>query len=97
MTLDADDIDAIARRVAELLREEQPSPGAMIDAKAKARQLSMALDDLYRHAGDLGGVKIGGRWRFPQEPPKQPAPAPSPVTRRHRTKVGRVPLLPVRG
>jgi hypothetical protein len=98
VTLDAEDIEAVARRVVEMLTLEAPPPGAMIDAKAKALQLGMCRDDVYRKAVELGGVKIGARWRFPAEPPKQPsiAPATSPRVRARMSR-GSVPLLPVRG
>ncbi len=101
MTLDHDDIDALADalapRLAELLREDTPPPGAMIDAKTKAAQLAMSLDDIYRQAPTLGGIKIGARWRFPAEPPKQPQTTPATPRIRHRKPHATVPLLPIRG
>jgi hypothetical protein len=60
MTLDAEDIESIAARVAELLREQMPSPASRL-ADAADR------DWVYAHAEELGGARLGGergRLRF---------------------------------
>jgi hypothetical protein len=63
MTLDHEDIDAIAeraaRRVVQLL--EQPSPGAyqLLDPKELAAALNVSLDYVYAHAADLGAMRLG--------------------------------------
>lgn len=36
-----------------------------IDVKEKARVLGVDAATVYRHARDLGGVKVGNVWRFP--------------------------------
>ena len=68
MTLDADDIESIATRVAELLRDEVPSsPARLADAAEVARELGVDRDWVYAHARDLGATRLGGdrgRWRF---------------------------------
>ncbi len=68
MTLDADDIEAIATRVAELLRNEAPaSPARLADAAEVARELGVDRDWVYAHARELGATRLGGdrgRWRF---------------------------------
>ena len=68
MTLDADDIEAIATRVVELLRDEAPpSPARLADAAEVARELGVDRDWVYAHARELGATRLGGdhgRWRF---------------------------------
>jgi hypothetical protein len=68
MTLDADDIEAIATRVAELLRDEAPaSSPRLADAAQVARELGVDREWVYAHARDLGATRLGGdrgRWRF---------------------------------
>lgn len=65
MTLDAEDIESIATRVAELLRDEMPA--RLADAAEVARELGVDRDWVYAHARDLGATRLGGnrgRWRF---------------------------------
>jgi hypothetical protein len=63
VTLDHDDIEAIAeraaRRVVQLL--DQPVPGAyqLLDPKELARALNVSLDYVYAHAVDLGAMRLG--------------------------------------
>ncbi len=63
MTLDHDDIEAIAeraaRRVVQLL--DHPIPGAyqLLDPKELARALNVSLDYVYAHAMDLGAMRLG--------------------------------------
>jgi hypothetical protein len=68
MTLDAEDIESIAARVAELLREQMPSPASRLaDAAEVARELGVDRDWVYAHAEELGGARLGGergRLRF---------------------------------
>jgi hypothetical protein len=108
MTLDADDIESIATRVAELLRDEvPPSPARLADAAEVARELGVDRDWVYAHARELGGVRLGGergRLRFdlakvrrqlacPREPKLVERPRSRP--RRHsRRPCGNVDLLP---
>ena len=64
MTLDADDVEAIARRVAELV----PPPSTWVDAQAVAVALGVDRDWVYAHARALGVVRLGpgpkSRMRF---------------------------------
>lgn len=108
MTLDADDIESIATRVAELLRDEvPPSPARLADAAEVARELGVDRDWVYAHARELGGVRLGGergRLRFdlakvrrqlacPRESKRVERPRSRP--RRHsRRPCGNVDLLP---
>jgi hypothetical protein len=68
MTLDAEDIESIAACVAELLREQMPSPASRLaDAAEVARELGVDRDWVYAHAEELGGARLGGergRLRF---------------------------------
>ena len=64
MTLDADDVEAIAQRVAELV----PPPSTWVDAQAVAAALGVDRDWVYAHARALGVVRLGpgpkSRMRF---------------------------------
>jgi hypothetical protein len=68
MTLDAEDIESIAARVAELLREQMASSASRLaDAAEVARELGVDRDWVYGHAEELGGTRLGGergRLRF---------------------------------
>ena len=67
MTLDDEDIERIAVRVAELLQEEDPTGARFVDAAFVARKLGVDRDWVYAHARELGGVRLGGprgRLRF---------------------------------
>jgi hypothetical protein len=56
VTLDREDVEAVALRVVELLEERAAAPAADL------------VDYVYAHAEELGGVQIGSgsrpRWRF---------------------------------
>ena len=71
MTLDADDIEAVAARVVELLRETQPAPARYVDAATLARTLGVERDWVYARARQLGAVRLGdgpkARLRFDLE------------------------------
>ena len=108
MTLDAEDIEAIAQRTAEITAQlildaqRTPTAGELVDAKTLARQLNVSREYVYRHAKALGGQQIGGgtqpRWRFPAHTPPAPATPPlqrQPVRAHHMQQ--HVPLLPVHG
>ncbi len=67
MTLDDEDIERIAARVAELLEEEGSADARYVDAAFVARKLGVDRDWVYAHARELGGVRLGGpqgRLRF---------------------------------
>lgn len=67
--LSEEQIDRIAERVAERLRE--PTLRHLIDAATLAGQLGVSRDFVYAHARELGGKRIGtgrrGRLRFDSE------------------------------
>ena len=69
MTLDPEDIESIAARVAELLHEQQQPSSAsrLADAAEVARELGVDRDWVYAHAEELGAARLGGargRLRF---------------------------------
>lgn len=54
--LHPDDIDAIARRVAELINVGRPRWG---DAQALASEIGRSRAFVYAHAAELGAVRVG--------------------------------------
>lgn len=66
--LDATDIEAIAVRVAELMRDAPPRPASrFVDAQAVADMLDVDREWVYEHAARLGAIRLGGprgRLRF---------------------------------
>lgn len=66
--LKAEDIELIARRVVELLRELPPGPPPrLVDAAELAHELGVERDWIYAHAAALGAIRLGsprGRMRF---------------------------------
>jgi hypothetical protein len=63
MTLDHEDIEAIAERAAHRVVQllERPGPGAfqLLEPKQLARALNVSLDYVYAHAADLGVMRLG--------------------------------------
>jgi len=64
--------EAIARRVVELLREEETEerPARLVDAATLARELGVEREWVYAHAEQLGAVRLGGpngRLRFDRQ------------------------------
>jgi hypothetical protein len=61
MTLDRDDIEAVAMRVAELLEQRgaRRSNGGLVDAAELARLLGTDRSWVYSHAGELGAIRLG--------------------------------------
>jgi hypothetical protein len=66
--LDPDDVEAIARRVLILLRDELPASSArLVDARALALALGVDRSWVYAHAAELHAIRLGGgkgRLRF---------------------------------
>jgi len=70
MSLDAQDIDAIAEAVAARLVAKPDCQPRFIDAAAVARLLGVERDWVYEHASQLGGIRLGGsrgRLRFDRQ------------------------------
>jgi hypothetical protein len=60
--LHPDDVEAIARRVAELLRRDAaPSVARLVDAATLARMLGVERDWVYAHARELQAIRLGGK------------------------------------
>jgi len=95
-------LDAIAERVAAILRAKQTPPAAgLVDAQAVADALGCSRDLVYARARELGGVRIGDsarpRWRFDLAVARaawQPVTPPTRSRRRRASANGRE-LLPV--
>jgi hypothetical protein len=68
VTLDRDDIDAIADALVEKLTDREPVVVRYVDVYAAARRLSMSPDWVRQHAAELGGARMGdgerGELRF---------------------------------
>ncbi|MGH2989280.1 MAG: hypothetical protein ACRDMA_05340 [Solirubrobacterales bacterium] len=104
-------IDAIARRVVELLPRGVSAPVELVDAAELARRLGIERSWVYTHAIQLGAIKLGNgrrpRLRFdPQvaieriragarQEPDQGPPQRPPRTR--PVDGERPPLLPIKG
>jgi hypothetical protein len=112
MMLDRQDIEVLAVRVVELLRESDPQrnddePTDLIDAAAVARRLGISRATVYAKADQLGAIRLGNgkraRLRFdparlPAPMPAQSNPSPQPRVRRlPRSARSSVELLPIRG
>ncbi|HEX5374631.1 MAG TPA: hypothetical protein VFW48_00570 [Solirubrobacterales bacterium] len=103
--LDDASVEAVAHRVAELLRGESTA-GELVDVAEVARRFGVSRDYVYEHADDLGAVRLGdgpkARLRFDPETvagrlgASSPEPSPRPQ-RRPRRGTKRVDLLPVHG
>jgi hypothetical protein len=112
VTLDRQDIEALAVRVVELLRESdaQQKGGEsddLIDAAAVARRLGISRATVYAKANQLGAIRLGSgkRARLRFDPTLLPAPVSAQSKPTPRPRVRRAPasarpsveLLPIRG
>jgi hypothetical protein len=68
VTLDREDVEAIAARVVELQHEHRVERTGWVTAKVVAEHLGVSLDCVYAHAQAWGAARIGGgstpRMRF---------------------------------
>ena len=101
-------IQAIARRVVELLEQRPGAPG-LVDAAELARRLGVTRAWVYEHATELGAIRLGSgpspRMRFdpeeaiaamkPAEPQLQAPTSKRTPSRPRWTPERPVPLLPV--
>lgn len=101
-------VEAVARRVVELLADEHAAPltARLLDAAELADLLGVARSWVYDNAERLGAVRIGdgprGRLRFDAETAlaawhREPEPEPHPQPPRRRAHRAATPLLPIRG
>ena len=111
--LDPELVDAIARRVVELLEKRGVQQRELVDASELARRLGIERSWVYSHAIELGAVKLGQgkkpRLRFDPEiaarflqkvgegPAAPPARSGERAGQSRRGDGSVVPLLPVRG
>lgn len=62
MTLDSEDIEAIAERAAhrvvQMLERPRERNPEFLEAKELARELSVSVDYVYAHAVDLGAMRL---------------------------------------
>src|SRR3954453_12195812 len=65
MTFDPDDIEAVARRVAELLGEQDAVPAGLVDAASLAQMLGVKRRWVYARASQLGAIRLGDGPRAP--------------------------------
>jgi hypothetical protein len=73
MVLSREDVEAVARRVVQLLQETSDGPSSrlaavrLVDAATVAELFSVDRDWVYAHARELGAIRLGGergRLRF---------------------------------
>lgn len=57
--LDEASVEAVARRVVELLLGEELPTGELVDAAEIARRFSISADYVYRNADQLGCIRLG--------------------------------------
>lgn len=100
MTLDDEDIEQIARRVAELIASTHAHPSPRyVDATDLAQMLDVDREWVYEHARRLGAIRLGGpsgRLRFdvrqiaealsPPDSPTKPARRATPRRRSARAE-----------
>lgn len=92
MTLDDDDIDAIAERAAmrvvQLLGPPRAVAGQLLDPKELAGTLKVSVDYVYAHAVDLGVMRLGdgpkARLRFDLQTAMRARKQPPSTTARRR-------------
>ncbi len=65
--LELDQLEALADLIAARLPAGGPATDErkpLVNARQAAKLLAVDLKTVYRHAGELGGRKVGGAWRF---------------------------------
>ena len=75
MNLGSDDVEAVARRVVELIEDDVRTPRrsarGLVDAATAARLLGVSRATVYAKADDLGAIRVGrgrrARLRFDPE------------------------------
>jgi hypothetical protein len=96
-------IEAIAQRVAELLRADLPAVQTLLTPSEVAERFAVSRTWVYEHAEDLGAIRLGGgpraRLRFDPERVRQalgraPRPA-APRDGAHRPARWKKGLLPI--
>jgi len=109
IAMPAEAVEAIARRVVELLREEALTTRHLVDAGTLATILDVDRSWVYEHASQLGAIRLGdgprGRLRFDvdralaawqHEHQAAAAPVAAQPRRRASRRASGAPLLPIR-
>ena len=101
MSLDREDVEAVAKRVAQLMEaqpptEAEPRAAGLVDAATMARLLGVSRATVYARADELGAIRVGSgkraRLRFDPSrltangPDKTDQRATSTRTRRRQSK-----------
>jgi hypothetical protein len=90
--LSAEDVEAVARRTAELLRGDLPSTFALVDARDLAASLGVNVSFVYSHASELGAIRLGtgrkARIRFDVEKAREALAASRSPTRGRQRQTG---------
>jgi hypothetical protein len=90
MGLSTEDVEAVARRTAELLRSDRPSTFALVDARDLAACLGVNVSFVYSHAAELGAIRLGtgrkARIRFDVEKAREALAATRPKATRGRPR-----------
>lgn len=105
LMLDQATVEAIARRVVELMCQEGLAPSELVDAAEIARRFGVSRDYVYEHADKLGAIRLSdgprARLRFDPERVADALNSPSPTEStprrakpRHRRR-GDLDLLPI--
>lgn len=113
MTLNQDDIEMLALRVAELLEQRgaRRASGGLVDAAELARRLGTDRSWVYSHAEELGAIRLGtgpkARLRFDPDAAilqarlgdqgEQGEAKKAPRKRNRPRRVRKVALLPING
>jgi hypothetical protein len=64
MRLDPDQLELLAERIAHHLRKHESRAGELLTAAQLADTLGVDVKTVYRHAAELGAIRIGRRLRF---------------------------------
>jgi len=110
VTLDREDVEAVAVRVVELLEERaMPRSAGLVSARVLAARLGVSRDFVYAHAAELGVRRVGSGPRprllfdldscltIRSSEMLEPARAQGSARSRRRSAGSGVALLPVRG
>jgi hypothetical protein len=65
MSIDPDEVEAVALRVAELLGEQGAAAAKLVDAASLAQMLGVKRRWVYARASELGAIRLGDGPRAP--------------------------------
>jgi len=67
MTLAPAQLEQLADLIADRLRSSSDAPSTLVGAPELAAQLGVDAKSVYRHADELGAIRVGRRLRFDPE------------------------------